>query len=42
VAGGLTAGLVLAPRATRVLLTGLTAVAGSDALQLAYDKLKQS
>jgi len=25
-----------------VLLTGLTAVAGSDALQLAYDKLKQS
>ena len=42
VAGGLTAGLVLAPRATRVLLTGLTAIAGSDALQLAYDKLKQS
>jgi hypothetical protein len=40
ISGGLTAGLVLAPRATRVVLTGLTAVAGSDAIQLLYDRAK--
>lgn len=32
----LTAGLVLAPRFTRLVATALTAVAGSDFLQLAY------
>lgn len=41
VAGGLTAGLVFAPRATRVVLTALTAVGASDALQLAYDGAKR-
>jgi hypothetical protein len=40
VASGLTAGLVFAPRATRLLLTALTVVAGSDALHLAYDRAK--
>ncbi|MEJ3744608.1 DUF1360 domain-containing protein [Actinomycetes bacterium KLBMP 9797] len=33
---GLTAGLVLAPRTTRLVATALTAVAASDFLQLAY------
>lgn len=33
---GLTAGLVLAPRTTRLVATALTAVAMSDFLQLAY------
>lgn len=36
VATGLTAGLVLAPRLTRLVSTALTAVAASDFLQLAY------
>jgi hypothetical protein len=40
IASGLTAGLVFAPRPTRLLLTTLTAIAGSDALQLAYDRAK--
>jgi hypothetical protein len=40
ISGGLTAGLVLAPRVTRVVLTALTAVAGSDAIQLLYDRAK--
>jgi hypothetical protein len=41
VASGLTAGLAFAPRATRAVLTTLTAIATSDALQLAYDTAKQ-
>lgn len=36
VATGLTGGLVLAPRLTRLVATALTAVAGSDFLQLGY------
>jgi hypothetical protein len=40
ISGGLTAGLVLAPRVTRLVLTALTAVAGSDAIQLVYDRAK--
>lgn len=36
VATGLAGGLVMAPRATRLAVTILTAVAGSDFLQLAY------
>ena len=40
ISGGLTAGLVLAPRATRLVLTTLTAIAGSDAIQLVYDRAK--
>lgn len=40
IASGLTAGLVFAPRVTRLVATALTAVAASDALNLAYDKLK--
>jgi Protein of unknown function (DUF1360) len=40
ISGGLTAGLVLAPRATRLVLTALTAVAGSDVIQLVYDRAK--
>jgi hypothetical protein len=40
IAGGLTAGLVLAPRVTRVVLTALTAVAASDTIQLVYDRAK--
>jgi Protein of unknown function (DUF1360) len=36
IATGLTGGLVLAPRTTRLLSTALTAVAASDFLQLAY------
>ncbi|MFG3707922.1 DUF1360 domain-containing protein [Micromonospora sp. NPDC047670] len=36
VATGFTGGLVLAPRLTRLVATGLTAVAASDFLQLAY------
>lgn len=42
ISGGLTAGLVLAPRATRLVMTALTAVAGSDAIQLVYDRAKPS
>jgi hypothetical protein len=41
VGSGLTAGLVLAPRATRLVLTMLTAVAASDTFQLVYDGAKQ-
>ncbi|SDC24132.1 DUF1360 domain-containing protein [Actinokineospora iranica] len=41
VATGLTAGLVFAPRATRLVTTVLTAVAASDTLQLTYDRAKQ-
>lgn len=40
IASGLTAGLVFAPRVTRLVATALTAVAASDALNLVYDKLK--
>ncbi|SCL41625.1 Protein of unknown function [Micromonospora pallida] len=36
VATGLTGGLVLAPRTTRLVATALTAVAASDFLQMAY------
>jgi hypothetical protein len=36
IATGLTGGLVLAPRLTRLVATGLTAVAASDFLQMAY------
>jgi hypothetical protein len=35
------AGMVLAPRATRLVMTVLTAVAASDTLQLGYDGGKQ-
>jgi hypothetical protein len=41
VSSGLTAGLVLAPRATRLVLTALTAIGASDVLQIAYDGAKQ-
>ncbi len=41
VASGFTAGLVFAPRATRLVLTALTAVAGSDTIQILYDNAKQ-
>ncbi|WP_335618027.1 DUF1360 domain-containing protein [Lentzea guizhouensis] len=39
-ASGMTAGLVFAPRLTRLVSTALTAVAASDVLNLVYDKLK--
>lgn len=42
VAGVLTAGLVLAPRATGVVLTVLGAVAGSDWLHLGYARARQA
>jgi len=42
VATGLTGGLVLAPRLTRLAATALTATAVSDFLQLAYDRAKKS
>jgi hypothetical protein len=41
-AGGLTAGLVFAPRLTRYASATLTAVAASDFLQLAYDAAKKA
>ncbi|GIE29178.1 hypothetical protein Ait01nite_022230 [Actinoplanes italicus] len=41
VATGLTGGLVLAPRLTRLVATGLTATAASDFLQLAYSIAKR-
>lgn len=41
IASGLTAGMVFAPRATRLVNTALTAVAASDLGQLAYDTAKQ-
>lgn len=40
VATGLTGGLVLAPRLTRLAATVLTATAASDFLQMAYDAAK--
>ncbi|MFL6121016.1 DUF1360 domain-containing protein [Actinophytocola sp.] len=40
-ATGFTAGLVFAPRLTRLALTVLTAVAGSDTIQFVYDSAKQ-
>jgi hypothetical protein len=42
VATGLTGGLVLAPRLTRLTATALTATAASDFLQMAYSKAKES
>ncbi|MDP9793688.1 hypothetical protein J2S43_002200 [Catenuloplanes nepalensis] len=42
VATGLTGGLVLAPRLTRLAATALTATAVSDFLQLAYDAMKKA
>jgi hypothetical protein len=42
VATGLCAGLVFAPRLTRLVAAGLTMVAASDFLQLAYDAAKHS
>ncbi|MEU4236016.1 DUF1360 domain-containing protein [Actinoplanes sp. NPDC026619] len=42
VATGLTGGLVLAPRLTRLAATTLTATAVSDFLQFAYDAAKRS
>ncbi len=41
IASGLTAGMVFAPRATRLICTMLTAVAGSDTIQLVYDRAKR-
>jgi hypothetical protein len=41
-AGGLTTGLVFAPRLTRYASATLTAVAASDFLQLAYDAAKKA
>jgi hypothetical protein len=40
-ATGLTAGMVIAPRLTRLVAAGATAVAGADFLHLAYDIVKQ-
>jgi hypothetical protein len=40
IASGLLAGLVLAPRATRLVATGASAVAVADFLHLAYDASK--
>lgn len=40
VSSGLTAGMVFAPRITRLVSTALTAVAASDFVQLAYDGAK--
>ena len=42
VATGLTGGLVLAPRLTRLVATTFTAVAASDFLQMAYTMAKES
>ncbi|WP_018831506.1 DUF1360 domain-containing protein [Salinispora tropica] len=42
VATGLTGGLVLAPRLTRLVATALTAVTASDFMQLAYAKAQQA
>lgn len=41
-ATGFTAGFVVAPRATRLAATVLTAVTGADTLQLVYAKAEQS
>jgi hypothetical protein len=42
VATGLSAGLVFAPRLTRLVCTTLTAIAVSDGLQLVYDNAKDA
>jgi hypothetical protein len=42
VATGLTGGLVLAPRLTRLVATAMTAVAASDFLQMAYTIAKEA
>jgi hypothetical protein len=42
VATGLTGGLVVAPRFTRLVATALTAIAGSDFLQLGYALAEQA
>ncbi|MFI7573734.1 DUF1360 domain-containing protein [Micromonospora sp. NPDC049497] len=42
VATGLTGGLVLAPRLTRLVATAMTAVAASDFLQMAYAVAQQA
>jgi Protein of unknown function (DUF1360) len=42
VATGLTGGLVLAPRLTRLVATALTATAASDFLQMAYSMAKEA
>src|SRR5919107_2119392 len=42
VATGLTGGLVLAPRLTRLVATALTATAASDFLQMAYSIAKEA
>ncbi|HEV2781599.1 MAG TPA: DUF1360 domain-containing protein [Actinophytocola sp.] len=42
VATGLTAGMVFAPRITRIVATMLAAVAASDTLQIGYDAAKQA
>jgi len=41
VATGLTAGMVFAPRLTRLVTTMLTAVATSDTLQIGYDAARE-
>jgi uncharacterized protein DUF1360 len=41
IASGLTAGLVLAPRMTRLVASTLTAIAASDMAQLVYDGAKK-
>lgn len=40
IASGFAAGLVVAPRATRLIAATLTAVLGSDVLQIAYKRLE--
>ncbi len=42
VAGGFVAGLVAAPRATRLVASIFAAVSGADALQLAYSKAESA
>jgi hypothetical protein len=42
VATGLTAGMVFAPRVTRLVTSALTAIAASDVAQLVYDGLKKN
>ncbi len=42
VSTSLTAGMVLAPRLTRLVASAATAVAASDFLHLAYDSLKDA
>ena len=42
IASGLTAGLVFAPKVTRLVSTALTAIAVSDTLQILYDRAKKS